>query len=1110
MRLDVGLTGAVSVRSGSSVVGERELGGRRARLALAMLVLERDRPLSREELADALWPDDLPPTWASALRGVRSQVRAALTSVLPGIDVLPARQHAQLVVPDDVELKVDVESARDAVLEAEVALAESDHATAAELAARARPILTHPFLPGDEGPWVAEQRAVLRDLLLRALETLAAARIGLEAPALAAAAAAEAVELDPFRESAHRLLMRAHAAAGNRGEALRAYERCRRRLADELGVAPSADTETLYLDLLGSEEAAARPVTLPGELALVGRDGMLQTFEHMVRGLGEGRGTVAILEGEAGIGKSRLLREVAERARRSDVRVVWATCREPEWAPPYGPIVEMLPGLAPLGPPALVERLERRIGLAGSPVGHEERFAAREDLRRLLLAAAADGPILVVIDDLHWADDATIAAVRHAAPVVAEAPLLLVFSLRDDEPAMPAATSNCIAAITRDPGATRLMLSGLDPSAVAELVRATLPDAPAALARVLHDESAGNPFFLQALLLHRLEAGDGIPVAVRDVVERRVARLGSHARALLRAGSLFEDTLNLSVVAAVAGLDEWQSLDAADECLAAHLLAPTRSPDAYRFPHAIVRHALAEAVPPSRRVRMHRRAAEVIEERSGGMPSVRDCYELAGQFHHSASLPGGERGAEYALRAAADAEATGAFDTAAHHVGMAVDMVRRDSPECARLIARQGVLLIQAARYEEGADLVMQGARAVQADEGGRAAAEILADGAWTAELAGSSATAFHLAAVGIDLVDAEPIDDVWARLYILDLRRREADEPRGLGIPIDTPERRLAGRHLYPRYRHDLAWGVWDHRREVLEGGTDDAYALTLWGGCYREALPLWQRRATSSEAHGLVAEAVNAWAGAARCSVALGYLADADRMTEHARTLAHRVELKGSFALHLLGARDDLMHARGEGFDDVWEWSALLTTQRTDRTQRWAEAAFFASAGRILALEGRPDDAVAMLDSVVEVLAAVPAWVAAVNRLIADAVAIAWFTDSAVFVDELEAITREKLLGPDFRCPMVDARLAMARLAGMRGDLDAAAGWFADARRVFDEDGLRPLRVICDLDHATLLSRAGDAEGARVLAEAAAEGADTVGMVGWLRRAERLAIAI
>lgn len=247
------LTGRVMVESPDAVINERLLYGSQARLLFALLVVERDRPVPREELADALWPDGLPRTWGAALRGVVSKVRAFVTAA--GLSKNAASYDGfgayQLHLPADVV--VDVEFARSAVQTAEQMLREGNPSRAIALAEYARAVAGRPLLPDAKGQWIDGVRDRLREVLLWALCALGEGYAQWGRPQLAVQAAEQAIALEPFRERTHQLLMRAHATAGNPAEALRAYDRCRRLLAEELGVYPATETTALHLALLRNE-----------------------------------------------------------------------------------------------------------------------------------------------------------------------------------------------------------------------------------------------------------------------------------------------------------------------------------------------------------------------------------------------------------------------------------------------------------------------------------------------------------------------------------------------------------------------------------------------------------------------------------------------------------------------------------------------------------------------------------------------------------------------------------------------------------------------------------------------------------------------------------------
>jgi DNA-binding SARP family transcriptional activator len=250
--LRVFLAGRVAVvGSGGRVVDEGSLPGLQGRVVLAMLAAERQRSLSHDELAEELWGEERPPAWENGLKALISKLRTALADVgMDGQTIAGAFGLYQLKLPPSTW--IDLEAAADALHKAEtlVAKVRSDEAAGWALAARA--ITSRPFVEGANGHWVERRRAWLRDLYLRSLEVLAEVWIRRRDPILALADVEEALRSEPFRESLYRLLMRAHADAGNRAEALRVYERCRRLLADDLGVGPSPETEAIYLDIVRS------------------------------------------------------------------------------------------------------------------------------------------------------------------------------------------------------------------------------------------------------------------------------------------------------------------------------------------------------------------------------------------------------------------------------------------------------------------------------------------------------------------------------------------------------------------------------------------------------------------------------------------------------------------------------------------------------------------------------------------------------------------------------------------------------------------------------------------------------------------------------------------
>src|SRR3954451_4088947 len=292
---------------------EASLPGRQGRLLVAYLVLNRDRPVRRDELIEALWPDAQPASGDALLRPPLSRLRKAL-----GQGRIEGRSELTLALPDGAY--VDWDAARMALAATREALATGDYRTASQRGAEAVEIAERGLLPGLEAHWIDERRRELEELRTEALEAIAIAGVAQGGPALADAerAARAAIEAAPFRESARAALMEALGAGGNVAEALRAYDDLRTMLRDELGTTPSPRVVALYERLLKAEEdptAFAPPepqrprrraprvidASRNGGPQMVERDDELARLLRLLDEATAGQGLVALIEGPAGI-----------------------------------------------------------------------------------------------------------------------------------------------------------------------------------------------------------------------------------------------------------------------------------------------------------------------------------------------------------------------------------------------------------------------------------------------------------------------------------------------------------------------------------------------------------------------------------------------------------------------------------------------------------------------------------------------------------------------------------------------------------------------------------------------------------------------------------------
>jgi DNA-binding SARP family transcriptional activator len=248
--LRIYLAGNVALERGGVLVSERLFPARQGRLAFCLLVAERRAALSVDEVADVIWGGAPPSSWSTAIRAIMSKIRSLMAEYGLGdaVTIENAFGCYQLRLPP--ETWIDLEVAAKAVHDAETELRAGNLAAANGEALVAAAIARRPFLPGDDGDWVAQWRARLHDLRVRALSCRAQAAIANGDPAPAALDAELVIELEPYREAAYVLLMRAQAAAGSRAQALQTYDRLRTLMAENLGSSPSPVSEAAYLEIL--------------------------------------------------------------------------------------------------------------------------------------------------------------------------------------------------------------------------------------------------------------------------------------------------------------------------------------------------------------------------------------------------------------------------------------------------------------------------------------------------------------------------------------------------------------------------------------------------------------------------------------------------------------------------------------------------------------------------------------------------------------------------------------------------------------------------------------------------------------------------------------------
>ena len=616
---------------------------RKATALLAHLCLtESARP--RDALADLLWPDADLAHARGALRRTLSTLRGTL-----GAEHLGAtRDQVRLVRGPDLVVDVDTFRARRAGGDLAGALAAWGGDLLEGFVVRDAPAFEE---------WAETCAATLRREVAATLGALAGEREAAGDGVGAIALVRRWLALDPLHEPAHQALIRLLAVTGDRAGALVQYRECVRTLSHELGVPPLRETTALYEainegsfevrpdppsgpDLAASRDAVPEVAVAPPTPALVGRGADLAALRRAFDRVA-GNGRVALVEGEAGIGKTRLVEELVADVRRLGAPVAWARGYEDEAGLPYRPVVDLLrertqedPGwldglddrvlaevarLVPVAPEALSPR-SLPDPVAPDEPGAEGRFlAALWDA--LTRAVSADVPGVLVVDDAQWADEATLRLLSFGLRRLDGRPVLVVVGWRTphDHP-----VHQTISAATRDGGA-QVRLGRLDEDAVVELLRSvSADDVDPVVAHRYWTTTEGVPLMLVEYL-RASDAGEHVPSGVREALLARLAPAGETARQVLSAAAVLGRSFDVDTVRAVSGRSDEETVASLEE-LVRRGLVRERDSD-YDFDHELLRAVAYDQTSLARRRLLHRRAAAVVPS----LAAQARHHELAGR-----------------------------------------------------------------------------------------------------------------------------------------------------------------------------------------------------------------------------------------------------------------------------------------------------------------------------------------------------------------------------------------------------------------------------------------------------------------------------------------------
>lgn len=692
---------------------ELALGGEKPAAILAMLLLRPNELVSSERLIEDLWDGRPPATAAKTLQVHLSRLRRALGEAQNGHrgPILTGRGGYMLELEPE---QVDALRFESLVTEGRAALSEG---ACARASSRFRAALG--LWRGDAladfayASFAQDAIARLEGLRTVAWESAIEAELALGRHAELVPELKSLVKRHPLSEKARAQLMLALYRSGRQAEALGAYRAARRILVDQLGLEPSAELRELERAILAQDARLAAPAVEPrpqrsdgdksSRAVLVGYERELGALEDYLESAVAGQGSVALLAGDPGVGKTRLASELSSVANARGARIVWGRCSAVGGAPAYWPWIQVLRGLvadrdpsglrSELGSSAaeltqLLPELRDRIPDV-SPVddgdSEDARFRLFDAVATFVVRSASARPAVIVLDDLHAADRSTLALLDFVAQACSRASVLIIGTYRDIEVGAGHPLTETLSSLTRTTDCLQLVLTGLSPEDTAHFVELTARVSPLQrLAAAIHDVSSGNPLFVSELVrllaaenrLHELDPDVEfvLPRGVDQVIAQRLHRLSADSLRTLRAAAVIGREFDLALLASVREVPGDTVLGQIDHAVAMRLAEPVSGGQrVFRFSHELVRQTLVDGFGPAERCRLHESVAFALEKGAGARREPL-AAELA--YHFSEALPAGDAAkAIHYLVAAGDAAAdVSACPEAAAHYARAAEI----------------------------------------------------------------------------------------------------------------------------------------------------------------------------------------------------------------------------------------------------------------------------------------------------------------------------------------------------------------------------------------------------------------------------------------------------
>lgn len=646
------------------------------RMAIALLayLAISNQPQSRDDLATLLWPEY---DQANARANLRRTL-SALRRGLGGRWVTGERERIHLERTPDLSVDIDEFAGALRAISAHAHPPSEVCGACIEPLTRAAELYRGPFLSGFTlresaafDDWQAYHAEILSRDLAGALERLTRAMAATGQFDAAIACGRRWLALDPLHEPAHRRLMLLYAWAGERTAALRQYRDCVRVLDDELAVAPLPETSELAESIRANHEPAPptrltppapapapAPPTLPTPtteaLPLVGRAAEWQILLSAVERPTH-TGSLVVLEGEAGIGKTRLVEELLAHVRALGGRAIEIRCYEGEAHLPYAPVVEALRAVIASGDPVvhledvpehalneaarlLPELADMRAGQSPHPLdgpGAHSRFIDGV-LQVMCALTRSSAPAVVVFDDAQWADEGTFDLLSHLARHVRGQDMCVVVAYRGEAVAADDRLRRLVADVRRTGAVIEVMLHRLQRQHVLELARALAPLASSAVLDDVVRQTEGLPYFVVEYLraISSGEPAAELPGSVRELLHSRLHGTSPAAMQLLTTGAVIGRSFDFETLRRASGRSEDETVGALDELVARGLIREVGgggpSQLQFDFAHAWLRTLVYDETSLSRRRLLHKRVAEALENHR--TRAVRELGPVAGQI----------------------------------------------------------------------------------------------------------------------------------------------------------------------------------------------------------------------------------------------------------------------------------------------------------------------------------------------------------------------------------------------------------------------------------------------------------------------------------------------